>query len=544
MKKYIFILFSIFLILFTLSSCQKSFLDEKNYSAYTPTYLNYSLGFEASAFGLYNRFSNFYTKSDRQGWLSVWQIGTDIAYGGSGQTESIELPYFNYATLTNQDAGASFTWQWSYQLIGDANNLIDKCENLVIPGMTQRNKNRIDGEARFFRAYAYNVLATCFGGVPIITKPLTAPKIDYVRAPLDTVNTLIETDLLFAAKNLPDIENVNKDASGKKLYGRAHKEMVFQLLAEVYLRMNKPDKAETQCDSIINGGKFKLITGRFGVNSLKPGDPFSDMFIKGNQRRLAGNTEFIWVLEQENPATVAGGQTGAPQQRRQWVSAYYQIAGMLPSDSTGGRGLCRLRLNNWVLYLLYEPNDMRNSPYNIRRHYWYNDPSSTYALKYGKLVPYTGTDTMIRICPFSTKWGEFDPNNTFGWNMVKDFTLMRLGETYLLKAEAQFQQGNTDGAATSINVIRARANATLITGADVTLDFILDERVRELVGEENRRMTLMRTGTLVDRALRLNQDVGAPNPIKNLTTTNLLLPIPLTEIQLNKGATIDQNPGY
>jgi hypothetical protein len=249
-------------------------------------------------------------------------------------------------------------------------------------------------------------------------------------------------------------------------------------------------------------------------------------------------------LEQENPATIAGGQTGSPQQRRQWGAAYYQIGGMALADSLGGRGICRLRLNNWVLYSLYEPNDMRNSTYNIRRYYWYNDPASAYASKYGKLVPYTGTDTMIRICPCTTKWGEFDPNNTFGFNMVKDFTLMRLGETYLLKAEAQLQQGNTDGAATSINVIRARANATPITAADVTLDFILDERVRELVGEENRRMTLMRTGTLVDRALRLNQDVGAPNPITNLTTTNLLLPIPLTEIQLNKDAVLEQNPGY
>ncbi|HEY4786866.1 MAG TPA: RagB/SusD family nutrient uptake outer membrane protein, partial [Bacteroidales bacterium] len=340
MKKYIFILLSVFLILIALSSCKKSFLDETNFSAYTPATLGDSLGFEASAIGLYNRFSLFLTKSDAQGWLSVWQIGTDIAYGGAGNVQGIETPYFNYEKLTNQDAAASFTWQWAYQLIGDANSLISIAENPSLGGMTQRNKNRIDGEARFFRAYAYNVLATCFGGVPVITKPLTAPKTDFVRAPLDTVNKLIETDLLFAAKNLPDIENVYKDSGGKKLYGRAHKEMAFQLLAETYLRMNKPALAEAQCDSVINGGKFKLVTTRYGVNASKPGDPFSDMFIKGNQRRLSGNTESIWVLEQENPATIAGGQTGSPQQRRQWGAAYYQIAGMALADSLGGRGIC------------------------------------------------------------------------------------------------------------------------------------------------------------------------------------------------------------
>ena len=553
MKKNIFIILSIFLIIFEISSCKKTFLDERNFSSYTPATLGDSLGFEASAIGLYNQFSNFLTTAGpngAQGWLSVWQLGTDIAYGGSGQTQGIENPYWNYAILNNQDGAAAYTWQWAYQLIGNANSLIVIAEDQSITGITKTNKNKIDGEARFFRAYAYNLLATCFGGVPVITQPLTAPKTNFVRAPLDTVNNLIEKDLLFAAKYLPDIENVNKDSGGKKLYGRANKAMASQLLAEAYLRMNKPALAEAQCDSIITGGKFKLITARFGVNASKAGDPFSDMFVKGNQRRLAGNTESIWVLEQENPATIPGGQTGSPQQRRQWGAAYYQIAGLAICDSLGGRAICRLRLNNWVLYSLYGASDMRNSQFSIRRRYWYNDPTynghdAAHPNLYGKPVPYAGTDTMVRICPSITKWGEFDPNGSgVYFNMVKDFILMRLGETYLLKAEAQFKQGNTAGAATSINVLRTRANAAQINATDVTMDFILDERARELVGEENRRMTLMRTGTLVDRALRLNHDAGAPNQITGLTTTNLLLPIPLSEIQLNKDAVLEQNPGY
>jgi hypothetical protein len=85
--------------------------------------------------------------------------------------------------------------------------------------------------------------------------------------------------------------------------------------------------------------------------------------------------------------------------------------------------------------------------------------------------------------------------------MIKDFMMMRLGETYLLLAEAQVKQGKTAEAANTINVLRTRAQAPLVTADKMTLDFILDERARELIGEENRRMTLMRTGTLVDRAL-------------------------------------------
>lgn len=79
----------------------------------------------------------------------------------------------------------------------------------------------------------------------------------------------------------------------------------------------------------------------------------------------------------------------------------------------------------------------------------------------------------------------------------------------------------------------------LDTANEVTLDFILDERVRELVAEENRRMTLMRTGTLVTRATALNGD-----KITGLTAKNLLLPVPKTEIDLNIGSPQGQNDGY
>jgi hypothetical protein len=120
---------------------------------------------------------------------------------------------------------------------------------------------------------------------------------------------------------------------------------------------------------------------------------------------------------------------------------------------------------------------------------------------------------------------------------------MRLGETYLLLAEAQVMNGETANAAASINVLRTRANAPQVTAAQMTLDFILDERARELIGEENRRLTLMRTGTLVTRAVKLNSN-DAQHPTNGLTSTNLLLPIPLQEILLNKDAVLTQNPGY
>lgn len=513
-------------------------MNETIYSSYAPETLADSLGFEASIAGLQNQLSLFFTKSDRQGWLSVWQAGTDIAWVPPTQRESIEVPYYDYTQLTSTDGAASFTWSWAYQMINNANVIIRNVENPALTTMAEASKSQINGEARFFRAYAYNILATCFGRVPLITEPLAGPKTDFVRTSLDSVNSLIAQDLTFAGINLPDIENVKTNSKGK-MYARPNKYMAMQLLAEAYLRMGKPDLAEQQAQAVINSGRFKLITARYGIKASQPGDYFSDMFVYGNQRRSQGNTEAIWVFEMENPATVVGGYTGAPQQRRQWGAAYYQIPGMKIADSIGGRGIARLRLDNWVLYSLYSANDMRNSKYNIRRQFYYNDPAPAYASLYGKPVPYNSPDTLFKLAPHTTKWYQFDPTDEFGFAMFKDIILMRLGETYLLLAEAQFKQGKLAEAASSINVIRNRANAGAITAAQVTMDFILDERVRELLAEENRRMTLMRTGTLVDRATRLNGD-----QITGISAKNNLMPVPKSEIDLNKDAVLEQNPGY
>ncbi|MEC5142932.1 RagB/SusD family nutrient uptake outer membrane protein [Chitinophaga sp. 212800010-3] len=520
-------------------SCSKSFLNEKPYSSYTPATLNDSLGYEASLVGLYNHVSTIFSWSSQQGWPSVWQVGTDVANSTANQ-QGIEIPYYNYATLTSTDGASARMWNRQYILVNLTNTIIDGVESPSLTSISTAGKTAISAEAKFFRAYAYNTLATLYGKVPLILHALSGPKTDFTRAPLDDVNNAIISDLTFAASNLPDIEAVKSNTKGK-MYGRANKYMAMQLLAEVYLRTGKPELAEQQAQAIISSSKFSLIQKRYGIKSSLPGDYYSDMFQYGNERRSQGNTEAIWVLEQENPATVVGGITDNPQQRRVWGAAYYNVSGMVIADSLGGRGIARLRLSNWVLYHLYDNGDIRNSNYNIRRVYYYNDANKP-AL-YGKQVPYTGPDTLYKICPSTTKWGAFDPNDTFGYAMIKDFMLMRLGETYLLLAEAQVKQGKLDAAAATINILRRRAQAPDATAAQMNIDFVLDERARELVGEENRRMTLMRTGTLVDRAIRLNSN-DVQKPLTGLTKTNLLLPIPLGEIQLNKDAVLDQNPGY
>ncbi len=562
MKKYIKIIACACLLSVT-NACDDSFLDEKVLDKYAPSSLNDKLGFESAATGLYWQFGTFLKTTNDQTLIGIWHLGTDIVWAIPGRSNGDATGYFNYAQLNAFDPAALKVWRYLYKLVSNANILIQGA-SAEVPGMTQAERDAYSAEARFFRAYAYNMLVTLYGDVPLITEPLTAPKTDFTRTPVAQVNTIIEEDLTFAVTNLPNI--------GVAAAARANKAMARQLLAEVYLREGKNAEAEAQCTEIINGnsGALSLIKNRFGVKATQPGDPFSDMFVFGNQRRTQGNTEVIWVLENENPtdkpyAVNVGGIDYSPQQRRVWGAGYYDVAGMLPADSLGGRGIARLRLNDWVNYQLYEQTDMRNSEYNIKRKYYFNNNAPNYSTILGIPVPYgaeqeftlaDGTskvtilraDTIWHLAPSTLKWGYFDPRDTFGYGTWKDFILMRLGETYLLRAEARLNQNNLAGAAEDINVIRERANASPVDAGDITEDFILDERARELLGEENRRMTLVRTGTLVDRATQLT-GVG-PLAGGNLETTNgltdqhLLMPIPQAEIDLNKDAVLEQNPGY
>lgn len=99
-------------------------------------------------------------------------------------------------------------------------------------------------------------------------------------------------------------------------------------------------------------------------------------------------------------------------------------------------------------------------------------------------------------------------------------------------------QNNKEGAAKSINKVRERAGASSIAASNVTEDFLLDERIRELIGEELRRFTLLRFGKLKERTVKYNFRSD------HMKDYQQLWPIPQTIIDSNTGAKFPQNPGY
>lgn len=128
-----------------------------------------------------------------------------------------------------------------------------------------------------------------------------------------------------------------------------------------------------------------------------------------------------------------------------------------------------------------------------------------------------------------------------------DQYMFRLAETYLLRAEAYLNLNQLDLAANDINEVRNRVHAKPVTASQVDMDYILDERMRELGIEEKRRLTLMRTQLLYDRVMKCNPYYA--NSETNGDGVGMqkhynLWPIPESAIEANSDAVLEQNPGY
>jgi len=130
-------------------------------------------------------------------------------------------------------------------------------------------------------------------------------------------------------------------------------------------------------------------------------------------------------------------------------------------------------------------------------------------------------------------------NNNNGGSTCTDQYYARLAETYLIRAEAYLGKGDKANAAADVNMVRERAHATPVSTADVDIDYILDERLRELALEEQRRLTLSRLGKCYERTVKYNTWDGP-----TIEPHNELFPIPYSEIERNTGAVLEQNPGY
>lgn len=487
-----------------------------------------------------------------QNFPATWYCGTDIGTRGGNQLYWIWPNDYAQYTPTIHDP---FLWNTCYKIISCANVVIGRIDDKNIIFKSETSRMQLKAEAMFFRAYGYRLLVHIYGGVPLVLEEISSPKRDFVRATKEEVVEQIISDLEYAAENLPTVLEV--------VDGRLCNAAAYHLLTEMYITAGDPDKAIEAASLVINNPNFALMTNRFGRRINEPGDVYWDLFRRENQNRQNGlNTEAIWVCQYEY--NVPGGGT-SNQLERYAGPNYFLITGpdgkglfIGPTTQNGGRGISWTGLTEYGDTLIWESdwnNDIRNSKYNIIRDMVADNPNSLY---YGQKVIENNlidpiyfameywSSTYVKNTAINEQPDESFINKSTGLlsRAGSGFTftdnyIFRLAETYLLRAEAYLAKGDKASAANDINVVRNRANAQPVQPNEVDIDYILDERARELIWEELRRLTLQRTGKLVERVRKYNRLSRS-----SIQDYNNLWPIPFSEIEKNVGAPLIQNPGY
>lgn len=557
---------TISVLLLFLTSCNEDILEEKPLDFFSPE--NAFLTEEGVVQGItaiHERVRDAYYSFTKFGTMNWRAHGSDLGYVGESPLRTPN--YINsYKDISPTRRYVVDTWNTGYQIIQMANVLIDKIQDLdaAVFENGEDGKNLYLGEARFFRAWQYRYLVSTYGDIPLLTEPVESAKADFVRDPVSAVHAQMEQDFEFAAEHLP---NPGEEAAP----GRITKGPVMHYLGEVYLEQGKAQEAVAVLTKVVDNFDYALMTDRFGNllgnDVFGSGDAFFDLFGFENHN-LPENTEDMWVIQVE-PLIQGGGQIS---------SAYifgprYFDLGLTPDgyesilgvkfdgrytgySDTLSRGTANVRGTSLVYYTIWQGDwdtDIRNAEHNIKRNYYYDNPESAYdgqkidLSAYNPPRPNLLQDTTKILYPMHTKFLDplnyfLQPNRAGGGITHKDWYALRFAETLLLRAEAFLGVGDPESAAADVNRVRNRAEATPVSVADIDIDYILDERARELYGEEWRLVTLRRVGKLLERTLKYNDNPA--NPGAGMEPHNVLWPIPQEQIDLNVDAEFAQNPGY
>lgn len=488
---------------------------------------------------------------------ALYGQGTDIGY--DGETPGGQRFLTDYQnSLTPENSNITNWWRGVYRHVQTVNILLRSIEELDEElWSSEEQKNSYIAEARFFRAWSYRLAVTLWGDIPLITEVIEEAKVDFVRDPEEEVYAQIEKDLLFASQHLP--------APGSEVApGRLTQGAALHLLTEIYLAQEKYQEAVATSSRVIEDFGYALMTERFGSEPdiFGTGDVYYDLFRYNNQNPPM-NTEAIWTIQFEPNVELGGSQNYwsgiyGPRLHRLGNAPDGKPAFKNTYSDTLGIQVARIRGTNLVFYDIWKGDwhtDIRNAEHNIKRNFYYENPDSEYHGKKIDLSDYPEgsrnllKDTTNYIYPFFMKGWEpiiqatiSDPDRGGGGYINTDFYAMRLAETYLFRAEAYIGLGDKAAAAADINVVRSRAQASPVTPDEVDIDYLLDERIRELYFEEWRILTLMRMDKLVERTQKYHD-----NPLlhgANIQEHNRLFPIPQSQIDLNIESDFPQNPGY
>lgn len=546
MKRHIFSL----LLLSCLTTACNNLLEEDVRTQLTGSFISTSEGFEAAVVAAYQPLRQYY--GVERG-MTTTVFGTDIYMQGSDGSFKYFDTYSSQLDARNQYSRE--IWNNFYVGINTANAIIERAPEIA--NINDVTRDIRIGEAKFLRAHHYFILVQMFGPVHITLEETKGVETESSRSSIEEVYSVIVSDLEDAISKLPVTTND---------WGRAIKPAAEHLLARVLLTRASStaaqptdyERAAELAKTVINDYNYMLLPD------------VAEVFAQGNEN----NPEMIFAAQYINDQIYNGD---GPNNASRFVLMQYDVEPGMKRDITNGTPWKRFRPTDFLLNEVYDDrvHDVRYDKFfksvfyannaatipqvNGAPAYSVGDtaiwlpgeelPASVIASKpYQVLTPSRYTP---KLYPSLVKFEDaIRPDNQAAG--VRDFPMMRLAETYLIAAEALMMSGKAEEAADYINTLRSRAarvgatpeeteqhlQAMMVSPDQLNIDFILNERARELVGEMFRWFDLVRTGELVERVREHN-----PYAAGNIQPHHVRRPIPQDQIDRTTSE-FAQNPGY
>jgi starch-binding outer membrane protein, SusD/RagB family len=365
-------------------------------------------------------------------------------------------------------------------------------------------------EARFLRALSYWHGIDLFGDIPLVTDADVIGKTAPQQAKRADVYAFAVSELNAIRNDLP--------AAGAAEYGRADQGAVAMLLAKLYLNANvyagTPKYAEARAEA------EKVIAGSYSLDAN-----FRRIFSADNHT----SPEMVFPIPQDGKKTQSYGGTT--------FLTHASVGGNMNASDYGlDGGWWGLRLKPEILPLF--PNNGGPTSADKRSAHFFTNGQTT------SIANLTNFNDGVGAPKFSNKTSTGQPGSDPGFADT-DYPMFRLADAYLIYAEAVTRGGGGTRAQalTYVNALRQRAYGNTsgnITDAQMTTDFILDERARELLWEGTRRTDLIRYGKFTTAGVwSWKGNVAAG---KTTEAFRNLYPLPASELIANKNLT--QNTGY
>lgn len=507
------------------NSCT-SFLEKEPDFLTPASYYSTPEQVESALNGVYNRLIDPNGRMYSKALFSYFAI-SDEAFYKNISINNIRVMQFDAGSL---DIGRF--WEALYEGVSRANYLIAYADE---EALTTPESRAMLGEAYFLRGYYYFLLTSYFGEVPLKLEPTLSPnEKPLAKSKLADVYKQIVADMQRAEGMVLDIDELGSNE-------RVSLTAVQAVLARVFLKMAGAPLNDTDryADALTYANK---VTSS-GKHSLNP--DYSQIFIN-HSRDINDLHECIWEV----------GMYGNKLGTEDLAGSVGVENGILCRDINIGYSGGAMQVTK-RLYDAFEEGDLRRD-WNIAPYYYTTDANT------GVTTQTFYSDKQI-YNRNPGKWRrEYEQGEKAQMYNSTNFPIMRYSDVLLMKAEAinAVKHGPDAEAYEAINMVRRRAwghdpkvpssqcDLSAVGGEEEFLDAIRQERFRELCFEGQRKLDLIRWGIYVSTMNEFGREAEADggsfsyagNSGKNVTSRNVLFPIPNTELTVNKLMT--QNPGW